>query len=48
MTFTQTLQKMFKQDLIIQTLNFIYHYLKEKIKKITGSMEDELGGKTMK
>ena len=42
------LQNMLKQDLIIQILNLIDHCLKEKIKKVTGLMKDELGGQIMK
>ena len=39
------LHKMLKQDLILQTMNQIDHYLKEK--KVIGLMKDELGGKIM-
>ena len=33
MIFTKILQKMLKQDLTLQILNYRDHYLKEKIKK---------------
>ena len=39
------LHKMLKQDLILQTMNQIDHYLKER--KVIGLMKDELGGKIM-
>ena len=39
------LHKMLKQDLILQTMNQIDHYLKEK--KVIGLMKDKLGGKIM-
>ena len=38
---------MLKLDLILQIMNYIYHYLKEKIKKVIGLIKDELGGKIM-
>ena len=41
------LQKMFKQDLILQIMKQIDHYLKDKIRKVVGLMKDELGGKLM-
>ena len=36
---------MLKQDLMLQIINWTDHYLKEKMKKVTGLMKDELGGK---
>ena len=47
MIFIKTLKKMLKQDLILQTMNNIDHYLKEKT-KVIGLVKDELGGKIMK
>ena len=41
------LQKMFKQDLILQIMKQIDLYLKDKIRKVVGLMKDELGGKLM-
>ena len=38
---------MLKLDLILQIMNNIDDYLKEKIKKITGLMKDELGAEIM-
>ena len=38
---------MFKQDLILQIMKLIDHYLKDKIRKVVGLMKDELGGKLM-
>ena len=32
-TFTQTLHRILKQNLIVQSMNWKYHYLKEKDKK---------------
>ena len=40
--------KMLKQDLTLQILKKTDHYLKEKNKKITGLMKDELGRQIMK
>ena len=45
MIFIKKLQKMLKVDLILQIMNYTGHYQKEKIKKVIGLMEDELGGK---
>ena len=39
---------MLKQDLTLQILKKTDHYLKEKNKKITGLMKDELGRQIMK
>ena len=39
---------MLKQDLTLQILNQTNHCLKEKIKKGTALMKDELGGQIMK
>ena len=38
---------MLKQDLTVQIMNQKENCLKEKNKKVTGLMKDELGGKTM-
>ena len=38
---------MFKQGLILHLMNQIDHCLKEKIKKVIGSLKDELDGKRM-
>ena len=38
---------MLKQDLILQTMNQIDHYLKEKNKKVIGVIKYELAGKIM-
>ena len=38
---------MLKPELILQIMNQMDHCLKEKNKRVTGLMEDELGGKTM-
>ena len=46
MLFIKALQKMLKLDLILQIMNQIDRYQKEKIKTI-GLMEDELDGKNM-
>ena len=42
-TFTQIFQKMLKQGLILQIMNFIDHCLKEKNKKVIGLRKDQLG-----
>ena len=42
---TKILQKMLKLGLILQIMNQIYYFLKEK--KVTGLIKDELGGKIM-
>ena len=47
MIFIKKLQKMLKLDLILQIVNYIYHYLKKKMKKVIGLIKDELGGKIM-
>ena len=39
---------MLKQGLTFQTLNWIDHYLKEKMKIVIGLMKDELGRQIMK
>ena len=36
---------MLKIDLILEIMNQIDHYLKEKVTKLTRLMKDELGGK---
>ena len=36
---------MLKIDLILEIMNQIDHYLKEKVTKVTRLMKDELGGK---
>ena len=46
-TFTQTFQKLLKQDLTLQTMNYTDHYLNEKNKKVIGLMKDEFGRKIM-
>ena len=48
MIFTNTLQKMLKQDLTLQILKWTDGCLKEKIKKVIGLMKDELAGQIMK
>ena len=48
MIFIKTLQKMLKQDLILQTMNLIDHCIKEKRKKVIGIVKYELGGKKLK
>ena len=45
--FIKTLQKMLKLDLILEIMNQIDCYQKEKGKKVTGLMKDKLGGKIM-
>ena len=45
MIITKILQKMLKLGLILQIMNQIYYFLKEK--KVTGLIKDELGGKIM-
>ena len=47
MIFIKKLQKMLKLDLILQIMNYIYYYLKEKMKKVIELIKDELGGKIM-
>ena len=43
--FIKTLQNNWKEDLILQTMNQIDHYPKEKSKKVIGLVKDILGGK---
>ena len=38
---------MLKIDLILEIMNQIDHYLKEKVIKVTRLMKDELGGKIL-
>ena len=45
MLFIKTLQNKWKEDLILQTMNQIDHYPKEKSKKVIGLVKDKLGGK---
>ena len=45
MIFTKKLQKMLKLDLKLQIKNQIDHCLKNRIKKVIGLINDELGGK---
>ena len=45
MLFIKTLQNKWKEDLILQTMNQIDHYPKEKSKKVIGLVKDILGGK---
>ena len=47
MIFIKKSQKMLKLDLILQIMNYIYYYLKEKMKKVIELIKDELGGKIM-
>ena len=47
MIFINTLQKIPKQELILQVLNQTDHQLKEKIKKVNGLMKEKLGVKIM-
>ena len=44
--FIKTLQNNWKEDLILQTMNQIDHYPKEK-NKVIGLVKDKLGGKIM-
>ena len=44
----RTLQKMLKQDLMFQIMNYTDHHLKKKNKKVFLLIKDELGGKIMK
>ena len=46
MIFVKTVHKMLRQDLIIEIMNLIDHYLKEK--NVVGLMKDELRGKIIK
>ena len=46
--FIKTLQRILKQDLTFQIQNYADHYLKEKNKKVTELMKDELGEQIMK
>ena len=46
MLFIKTLQNNWKEDLILQTMNQIDHYPKEK-NKVIGLVKDKLGGKIM-
>ena len=41
------LQKMLELNLILQVMNQIDHYQKQKRKKVIGLIKDELGGKNM-
>ena len=43
--FIKTLQNNWKEDLILQTMNQIDHYPKEKSKKVIGLVKDKAGGK---
>ena len=43
MIFISRLQKALKQDLVLPVMNYIDHFQKEKTKKVTGLMKDELG-----
>ena len=45
--FIKTLQKMLKLDLILEIMNQIDCYQKEKGKKVTGLMKEKLGEKIM-
>ena len=47
-TFTQTLQRMLELDLKLQITTETDHYVKDKIKKVTGLMRYEWGRRTMK
>ena len=42
---TKMLQKMLELNLILQVMNQIDHYQKQKRKKVIGLIKDELGGK---
>ena len=44
---TKMLQKMLELNLILQVMNQIDHYQKQKRKKVIGLIKDELGGKNM-
>ena len=48
MIFTKTLQKMSKQGLIIQIINYRDHYQKKKEKENIGVMKDKLSEKIMR
>ena len=44
---TKMLQKMLELNLILQVMNQIDHYQKQKRKKVIGLIKDELGGKNV-